>query len=341
MTALTEYQRLEAAGLWRETPQSQRRDVIVSIGEATLILSDTSDRPLTHWSLPALVRANPGEFPALYHPDGDPGETLELAAEETDMIAALEKLRTVIDKRRPHPGRLRLVLLAAMCLAIVLGGLFWLPSALRGHVVNVVPQVKREAIGAALAEEIARVSGPPCGENDGQVALDKLANRVATDDRPLTLRVVRQGVDGALLLPGRQVLLNRALIEDYEEPDVAAGYALAELLHADSHDPLADMLDTAGLGASFRLLTTGEVPEDALRAYAEHLVTRPRPQPETEALLDLFEEAQVRSSPYAYALDITGESVLTLIEADPFANAAPPPLLSDGDWLRLQSICGG
>ena len=33
MTALKEYQRLECTGLWKETSDSQRREVLVSFGE--------------------------------------------------------------------------------------------------------------------------------------------------------------------------------------------------------------------------------------------------------------------------------------------------------------------
>ncbi|MEC7963138.1 MAG: hypothetical protein VX201_07695, partial [Pseudomonadota bacterium] len=91
-TALRKYQRLEATALWRPTPEEQRREVIVSIGDATLVITDMQDRALTHWSLPALQRANPGSWPALYHPDGDSGETLELAEGEEEMVAAIEKL---------------------------------------------------------------------------------------------------------------------------------------------------------------------------------------------------------------------------------------------------------
>ena len=68
-TALTQFQRLEAAGSWRPAPGEKLREVIVSIGEATLILSDPkSDAPLTHWSLPAVERLNPSVTPAIYTP---------------------------------------------------------------------------------------------------------------------------------------------------------------------------------------------------------------------------------------------------------------------------------
>ncbi len=108
MTALEEYQRLEASGLWRASPDAQRNEVIVSIGDATLVITDLRERPLAHWSLPAVERLNPGQNPAMYHPDGDPGETLELSENEKEMVAAIEKLRTAVERHGSHPGRLRL-----------------------------------------------------------------------------------------------------------------------------------------------------------------------------------------------------------------------------------------
>ena len=107
-TALDRYQRLEAAALWRPAPGAQRLDVIVSLGEATLTITDIRDRVQAHWSLAAIARANPGAEPAIYHPDADPGETLEIAEGEDEMIAAIETLSSAIARQRPKPGRLRL-----------------------------------------------------------------------------------------------------------------------------------------------------------------------------------------------------------------------------------------
>lgn len=341
MTVKTEYQQLVATGLWRETPEAQRREVTVTIGEATLILSDERARALAHWSLPALVRANPGAFPAIYHPDGDPGETLELEDTQTEMIRALDRLRAAIDRRRPHPGRLRLILLVLMLGAVIVGGIFWLPDALRRHAVAVVPLAKRAEIGATLKDEITRVAGQTCDWPEGQDALDRLADRIAPQDTQLRVSIVPSAVKGAVFLPGRQVLLNKMLIEDYDEPDVAAGFILAELLRAATNDPLDEFLRFAGARASFQLLTIGDVPSGSLRKYAEHLLIRDRTPLDTDALLTRFATARVRSGPYAYALDISGEKTLPLIEGDPFRTEAPPPLLRDADWLRLQEICGG
>ncbi|TKZ21485.1 hypothetical protein FAP39_05080 [Shimia litoralis] len=336
MTALKKYDRLEATALWRPSPQEQRREVIVSIGDATLVISDMNDRALTHWSLPAVARVNPGKRPAIYCPDADPDETLELGEQEEDMVKAIEKLRSEIDRRRPHPGRLRMATLAVSAVSVLALAVFWLPGALLNHTVAVVPDVKRAEIGAALLTQTFRLTGPPCADILATPALRRLSARLDTPQ----LVIVRGGVRTAKLLPGGAVLMNRAVVEDFEEPDVAAGYVVVQKTDAAQNDPLRALLKASGLSASFRLLTTGSVSEDTLRTYAEILLAAPEPDIDTDALLERFTAERVRSTPFAYALDATGETTLELIEADPFGTGAQP-LLSDGDWVALQGICGG
>ena len=341
MTALSAYDRLEASGLWRASPQHQRRDVIISLGEATLTISDLNDQALAHWSIPAVARSNPGQTPALYHPDGDPGEVLELGADEAEMIAAIDKLLTAVDRARPHPGRLRLISLALSIAAVVALCVFWLPGAVLDHTVSVVPKVKRQELGAALLGKIRRVAGRPCDEAQALPALNRLSTRLPSPGGPAQLVVLRDGVPQATHLPGGIILLNRTLLEDYEEPDVAAGFIIAEHLRAELEDPLHRLLDEAGLIATIRLLTTGALPDATLKAYGETLLAAAPDALDDATLLAGFEAWSVRASPYAYARDITGESTLGLIEADPFTSTAPDPLISDADWLRLQNICGG
>ena len=108
---------------------------------------------------------------------------------------------------------------------------------------------------------------------------------------------------------------------------------------AAASDPLADMLDVVGARASFQLLTTGDLKEETLDEYAREMLTTASSIPSDADLLAAFAAREVRSTPYAYARDISGETVLGLIEGDPMARRDAAPLLSDADWLRLQSIC--
>ena len=335
MTALREYQRLEAAALWRPGPDAQRRDVIISVGDATLTIADMNDRPLAHWSLAALERQNPGAYPALFHPYGDPDETLEIGEDETAMLEAIDRLQAALSRARAHPGRLRRATLLSGLADFAAAAVFWLPGALMSHTVNVVPDIKRKALGQALLGRIERLSGQACNTPEAAPILTRLADRL--DVRQIV--VLRSGVASSLYLPGGIVALNRSFVEDHEDPAVAAGAVLVERVRAAEQDPLADLLSAGGIRATFRMLTTGEMTRATLDRYAETVVTAPRPMPTEEAILEEFGRAAVPSTPYAYAQDITGETTLGLIEADPMAGRDLEPVLNDRDWVQLQNIC--
>jgi len=288
-TALTRYQRLEAAGLWRADEHAQRLDVIVSVGEATLTITDMRDRVQTHWSIAAIARANPGQRPAIYYPDGDPGETLELPEDEAEMIAAIETLRSAVARQR-------------------------------------------------LAH-LHRATGPACRGPGGRAALSALARRLPPREGTARFEVVRKGIDGVLRLPGGTMLIAAALVEEHEEPDVVAGHIIAAYLRAEAQDPLDRLLEELGPVASLRLLVTGRLTDGDLQDHAETLVQTPRDAPSVPAMLDGFAHWQVRATPYARVTESTGTA---LEQNDPFGPSVtpPPPILADGDWLRLQAICG-
>ncbi|QFS81794.1 hypothetical protein [Roseivivax sp. THAF197b] len=340
MTALTQYQRLEASGLWRADAEAQRREVVVSMGDASLTITDMKDQPVAHWSLAAVRRAtSKGDLPAIYHPDGDRGETLELDATASDMIAAIDKVLRAIERSRPRPGKLRLWISGGIAGLAVLTAVIWLPGALLDYSSDVVPPVKRNEIGTALLDRITRVAGQPCTAPEAEEALRALGRRVLGPERGGDLVVLRGGIAQTAHLPGGRILLNHTLVEDPDDPDVTAGYILAEAVRAKGSDPLVDLLESVGLFATLKLLTTGEVPPAALDAYAEDLLSTARAPVDPAVLLPAFEAAELRSSPYAYALDLTGESTLNLIEADPRAAEGSRLVLTDAEWVRLQGIC--
>ncbi|MBT8411245.1 MAG: hypothetical protein KJP02_05550 [Octadecabacter sp.] len=338
MTALKEFARLECGGLWRLSPDAQRREVIVSFGETTLVISDSADRPLTHWSLPAVDRLNVGERPALFSPDPSATETLEIS--DDTMIDAIEKVRKTVKRRRSKPGRLRNMALLGTVAGMGALGAFWLPNALIRETQSVVPAVKRAEIGATLLGHIQRVTGPVCRSPLGTEALAKLHALALGPDAGGQVFVVPSGPDTAVYLPGGVIVMNRDLVEDTEDPTVVAGHIIAAAAQVRVEDPLSALLHALGLRTTFHLLTTGEIGSENLRSYAEAIFASPPPPAPDDILLELFAAGQIPSTPYAYALDITGESTLGLIEADPVPTAQISPLLSDAEWISLQGICG-
>lgn len=337
MTALKEFQRLECGGIWRSTPDAQRRDVIVAIGDATLVISDQKGSALSHWSLPAIERLNPGERPALFRPGPDAAETLEL--DDDTMIRGIGRVHAAILRRRPHPGRVRHFIVGGLVAIVAAFGIFWLPGAMIDYTASVVPMAKRSEIGQSMLTNVRRVAGQACNTPGGQVALERMRRRLLGDG-PGRLVVLSGGVSASRHLPGRIILLNRALIEDYEDPEVVAGFILAENLRAQTSDPLLRLLREIGFFPALRLLTTGNLPDNSLDSYTESFLTEPDSPVAPHDLLVRFEAASIRSSPYAYAIDISGETTLALIEADPVTPETAKPVLSDGDWVALQGICG-
>lgn len=337
MTALNQYQRLEAAGVWRETPKAQLRDVVVSFGDATLILSDPrSEVPLSHWSLPAVTRLNPGEMPARYAPGSlDAGEELEI--DDELMISAISKVHHAIEASKPHPGRLRggLTLGAAAIMAVL--AIFWVPPALVRHAADIAPPAQRAEIGRQIMSEIAKTTGSACSRPAGDMVRQKLAQRLVGPDAEIA--VVPATLRGAIRLPGPITVIGEDLIQGQLSPEVAAGHILAAQAAAVESDPLLEALKYAGPRATFHLLTAGTLPTRSLAGYGEKLLADPVPRPDDEQLLAYFTRAGISSEPYARSLDPTGESVLGLIEADPFRTAEPKPALSDREWIALQEIC--
>ena len=335
MTVLAKYQRLEAEGIWRSGAQAQRRDVIVSIGDATITISAANGTALTHWSLPAMERLNPGERPALYRPSGDSPETLEIA--EAEMIDALEKVLKYIRRGNSGSAGVRRFATIGTALVILGAAALWLPPATIRYTASLVPDVARASIGAALLEDMDRVAGAPCASPAGLRALESLKRRLFGPDGP-RLVVLSSTLRETSHLPGGTILISHTLVEDFETPDVLAGYVLAEDIRMQQEDPLARLLDFAGLRAALGLLLQGKVPDAAMKRMAEGVVAETPGVVSDGDLLQSLQSREIPAKPYALARDFSGTSTAALIQAEA---PAGPLVLEDGDWIALQRICEG
>lgn len=343
MTAVDKYERLECMGLWRNSAAAQLREVGVALRDATLILSDPrTGMALTHWSLPSIERLNDGETPALFTAgrldDGSPAEVLEL--DDPDMVAAIDIVHVAIIRRQPHPGRLRGVMVVSVMTLVGCLAVLWLPGAMIRHTASVLPESTRVQIGKMALQDVVRLTGSPCNADVGRRALGTLALHLSNEGVG-EIAVVRDGVTVTRGLPGGLILVNRKLIEGVEDPEVLAGYVLAESVRSEADDPVILLLRHAGLLATVKLLTTGVLAPEAVAFYAESLLKTPQSAPDDAPLLQRFGQAKLSSTAYARAVDPTGETTLPLIEADPFKGTSPAAILGDNDWVGLQGICAG
>lgn len=343
MTALHQYSRLEAAGLWRSAPGAQKREVIVGLRKATIVLLDPkSEMPLTQWSLPAIVRIGAQDDLVIFasHEDGD--ETLEL--DDATMIAALDKVRSALDRRRKKPGRLRAVLLTFGGLGTLGGVALWVPFGLYDFTAQRVPYAVRRDIAAAAMRDITSISGSACTGASGLIAAADLAQRVSMVQGEVQnggklpqIAVLREGLTSPATLPDGTILLPYSLIEQLDDPDSLAGIILAQRLAAQSADPLLPALRFAGIRAAFHLLSRGSLPDGALQGYGLAVAAMAGQQIDPAALHSAFVAAQIASLPYA---TFSGNTQLAALpEAAP--NGSTPPVLDDAAFLGLQYMCDG
>ncbi|MCV6595757.1 MAG: hypothetical protein OIF40_01560 [Mangrovicoccus sp.] len=330
MTVLSQYDRLESPGLWRANDDAQRQNVFVMLGEATLVITNEQEVALSHWSLPALIRLNPGEMPAQYRPGDDSDEWLEI--DDATMMDAIETVRGALKRRRPRQGRVRgLVRLSAVAL-MILFGVLWLPGALRKHSAAILPDAIQRELGEDLLRALMPMTGPPCTYSPSLAAADKLSDRLFGEDAP-RIAVLSGGPVRTMALPGGTLLIHRDLIELPRSPEVPAGYLIAQSARAETLSPLVTLLDHASPWAVLKLLTTGQLPHALLADYAEALPLRPAQDPGD--LGAHFAARAVDPAPYLFDLAAKGQP------APELRNSGHPtePVLSDADWVRLQDIC--
>lgn len=336
MTALDRYVRLESDALWREAHDAQRRDVVISFGDATLVIADQAGRPLAHWSLTALNRLNSGEMPAIYAPDNEASELLEIG--DNTMVEAIEEVRRALEKSRPRPGKLRWWLTLGLIGVLVAAAVLWLPDALTRQTLAIVPQAKRAEIGATMLAHMEPTTGSPCRSPRGTVAAARLTQRLFGEATQARLVIVPHLAAGALALPGGLVILDQAVLQALDDPAAAAGYIIAARPLVTQSDPMAQVLAAGGIGTVLRLLTRGEVDDALLQAHALRLAQSEAALPDSARLATAMTAAGIPLAPYLRAVDARTGTMPDL-GPDPLADRRNPPVLTDSDWVSLRNVC--
>ncbi|WFE76234.1 hypothetical protein [Roseinatronobacter sp. S2] len=345
-TALKKYHKLEGMGLWSGGVEDQRREVVVSFGDATLVIMDSrSMHVLSHWSLAAIERLNPGQRPALFSPDGDASEVLEL--DEDLLIDALKELHAALAPPRSMFDRLRLPIMAAFSLVILGIGAFLMPPALVDHTASVVPMAKRTEIADRLLADLVQTGAVSCQSGLGTSALGVLQRRLF--DAPARLVIMRglpQDTPRIQHFPGRLFVMDARLLDQAESVEALAGAFAVAGVRAAADDPLRPLLRHVGVLSTFRLLTSGELRAGAARGYARSVLAAPLAPPDMEAVQLRFDRLDLSLRVFTenpVPLDPAAQQIADALrpDMDTLTQPAHGALLNDGQWVSLLNICDG
>ena len=295
-------------------------------GNATLVLSDFSEQPLTHWSLAAVEKVAEVEGVALFAADAGTEEMIEMS--DPQMIEAIGEVTEMARAAaRPAPPRrgLRWPVLGGLTLAALLGALaWWGPGLARDYARGLVSPEQERLLSTRI---MGGLNVTPCRAPEGRAALALLERRL-----DLRLRVMPWSQPRLARLPDGTVLLSRDVVETARSAEEVAGWAA--LAAAGRHDsPLDRWIDGVGMPELMRFLALAEVPDAGIARMRELLRVQAVPTgPDAVAAAGVsLAEAEIDPRPFAAR------------------NAAAPPALpetmrpvyaKDRDWVALQNICG-
>ncbi|MGV6840178.1 MAG: hypothetical protein ACWA40_08300 [Planktomarina sp.] len=327
MTALHQFERLEAIGQWRPYVGAPQQEVIVGLGRQTLSVIDVQGTPVAHWSLGSLILGQT-QNPHTIRLRVDPNAEESLFLSDKDMIAALR----LIDQSMKPKTAFKKRIFGFGVLACAIAGLGWYGiQKLPDYVANNLPKATQTALGEQMILQLEEASGGPCTAAQGRDALAALEDRLRPLG-PVTLHVLPIEADHVLSLPGGQYVIPETLIQRSTSPDGLAGHVIAAITNHLTHDSLKTATHAIGIWDNVLLLFTASAADNAANSAAQAAVDEPYVDPNSESLAQAFDITSINAAPYATG---RGDEMLSSLNT----HAAAPPVLKDGAFIGLKQIC--
>jgi len=266
MTAIDKYTRLEALGQWREGPDQAPKEVVVSFGNATLLFSDVDENPLCHWAMAATSRLSLEGEKAVYTPDTEGFETLEINdAEMIEAIAQVSRAAVIVNGPRHW---LRWVFLAVIVSALATIA-YITPSLLRDQAVLMTGPESARKIGSDM---VATLDIETCREPRADAVRALLESRLFLDG-DTTLIFTKNQLETSIF-PGGVVLIGNDTLQNMRAPDELA--TLTATLSTNGEKTIVQMFETSSLRELFGYITTGKLSEEHLAKTAKNIIDRPK-----------------------------------------------------------------
>ena len=330
---LADFQLLECLGIWHQLPNDPGMEVVVKIDASALTLISKGNQVIVQWSCDAIRRRRQRGLPAIYSPDSEFAETLEVS--DLTAISVLDDIIASFDEQLARSGlSLRGVAVFVAVLALIVVPAVALFDRIAPHVAGLVSYRQQSEIGERVFAALADERGGECRSGKGMQSISVLERRIFPDER-YRLRVVSDQAVRSLMLPGSIIVVGASVLEEFDGPEVVAGYALLELAAAGKSGPFDRFLSHAGIGvATYPALERG-IDDRAMIDYARSLPAENPALVDDARRLEEFARAGFSSVPFGRVAGRAG------LVADEPGGGLHEPLMTDSQWLWLRDICRG
>ncbi|MEO1920060.1 MAG: hypothetical protein ABGW81_10235 [Paracoccaceae bacterium] len=264
MTALDKYTRLEALGQWRESPEHTPTEVVVSFGNATLLLSDLNETPLGHWAMAATSRLSVDGSKATYTPDSEGFETLEI--DDAQMVEAIAQVSLYLTGEIRKAPWLRWVFLTTLISALAALS-YVTPQLLRDQAIRITGPESARKLGADM---IATLGIQICREPRADAARDLFQSRVFPEGSAVL--VIAKDDPNTSIFPGGIVLIAEKTLRKITSPTDLA--RLTTSLIATNDNVVAQLFAASTVRELLMYITSGKLSNIRLAEAAENAVTQ-------------------------------------------------------------------
>lgn len=248
MTAIDKYIRLEAVGQWKETPDDAGQEIIVSFGDATLVLSDFQETPTSHWALAGMRRLSLEGTKAVYSPDTQGFETLEI--DDAAMVEAISQVSRLTQTQTPKKRRGYGLWVAFIFLLFGIAAIA--PIAIRYQARAMTSPESARYIGYQMIDSTGI---DQCSNSEGNAARDLLVERVFDGDTHRL--IISNEVQGSLVYPGGLIILGISELQGFLSPDDLSNWLINNSNIVDT--TLNAMFRQAPLMSMVNYISSGEL----------------------------------------------------------------------------------
>jgi predicted Zn-dependent protease len=160
------------------------------------------------------------------------------------------------ERRSARWNRVALVV-AALVLALLVYGVWWIPARGVPRAVDALPPSVDRQLGDAAIEQLTRdarvVHAPPLDAALGEI-VERLAEHAAVPGFTYRFRVIERDEVNAFALPGGQIVIFTGLLRRANGPEQVAGVLAHEIAHVTFRHGLRGLARSAGIWVGVQLL---------------------------------------------------------------------------------------